>query len=55
MESTVMLTREERAEIREALMSFVKKVCDKPEELPPEAIEVLPAVANVLMDYYGRF
>ena len=52
MESTVMLTREERAEIREALMSFVKKVCDKPEELPPEAIEVLPAIAELLLAKY---
>ena len=52
MESTVMLTREERAEIREALMSFVKKVCDKPEELPPDAIRALPAIAELLLAKY---
>ena len=54
MERTVMLTREERIELCETLMSFVKRVCSKPEEIPPEAITVLPAVTEMLLSYYGR-
>ena len=54
MEGTVMLTREERTELRDALMSFVKRVCSKPEDIPPEAITVLPAVTEMLLSYYGR-
>lgn len=55
MGRTVTMTFEEKSAVREALMSFVIKACIKPEEMPPEAMRVLPAVLETLVDYFGRW
>ena len=52
MGRAVTMTFEEKSAIREALMKFVIKACTKPEEMPPEAISVLPAVAEELLVKY---
>ena len=54
MGRTVTMTFEEKSALREALMKFVIKACTKPEEMPPEAISVLPAVLETLVEYFGR-
>ena len=54
MEQTGMMTSQEKAAIRGALMRFVVKACEQPEKLPPEAISVLPAVLETLVEYFGR-
>ena len=52
MGRTVTMTFEEKSAIREALMKFVIRACTKPEEMPPEAISVLPTVTEELLVKY---
>ena len=54
MEQTGMMTVNEKTAIRVALMRFVIRACEKPEEIPPEAMRVLPAVLSTLVECFGR-
>ena len=48
----VTMTFEEKSAVRDALMNFVIRACEKPEELSPEAVKVLPAITELLLVKY---
>lgn len=54
MENSVMLTLEEKVEMRSALVNLVLKACNDPKKVPPEVLTALPAVLKELLGYYGR-
>ena len=49
-----MLMFSEKSELRDVLLSFVERVCNNAETMPPEVLRVLPAVLEQLLGYYGR-